>query len=216
MPQRSDELTKIQEESVIEIGGVTRPTTDVLKKNFVSVDSDSNINEQSYRFGKTPMLAPDINPSVRNTFESLVAEESSDSVNPLLTPPPFNRSEYEADPSAYLSQSVPGRVWQTGQPADGVDPIARIGDRLHEMKQGESLRLQVQSSPNLPVTFTSFDLGAFQNQLTSVTVQADEDGVAEAVFTATSGTIANVNILAASPAASGTARFVVHVSESIQ
>ncbi|HUY35193.1 MAG TPA: hypothetical protein VMV69_20780 [Pirellulales bacterium] len=54
--------------------------------------------------------------------------------------------------------------------------------------------------------------GAFENQLTSITVQADAQGMAEAKFLATAGTIANIHILAASPLASGQARFIVNVA----
>ena len=64
----------------------------------------------------------------------------------------------------------------------------------------------------MPVTFTSFDLGVFdKSQLTTVTVQADGRGVAEAVFTAPPGTVDDVRIMAASPVTTGQVRFVVNV-----
>jgi len=78
--------------------------------------------------------------------------------------------------------------------------------------QGEAVRLAVQAVPESPVTFTSFDLGQFSNQLTTITVLADENGVASTEFLATPGTINDVNILAASPMASGQVKFVVNVS----
>lgn len=83
--------------------------------------------------------------------------------------------------------------------------------RFHEIPQGASIRLEVQGRPEAPVTFTSFDLGAFQNQLTSITVAADEQGIAQAEFTGTPGTVEDVNILVGSPMASGQVQFRVRV-----
>ncbi len=71
--------------------------------------------------------------------------------------------------------------------------------------------LKVKAVKDAPVTFTSFDLGSFHNQLTSVTVKADANGNAQAIFTGTPGTINNVNILAGSPMTSGQLKFTVNV-----
>ena len=72
----------------------------------------------------------------------------------------------------------------------------------------------MQISPHAPVTFTSFDGGAFQNLLTSITVQADERGLASAQMTGTTGVLGDVHILAGSPVDSGQARFVVNVKSA--
>jgi len=66
-----------------------------------------------------------------------------------------------------------------------------------------------------PVTFTSFDCGAFSNLLTSITVTADTDGVATATFLATPGTLNETNILAASPLCSGQVNFSVTILPAI-
>ena len=66
----------------------------------------------------------------------------------------------------------------------------------------------------MPVTFTSFDLGAFQNKLTSITVQADIDGFAEVTFIATEGTIADCKILASCPETSGRIKFIVNIQKT--
>ena len=78
-------------------------------------------------------------------------------------------------------------------------------------EQGQSIPLRVRATPGAPVTFTSFDLGQFENQLTSITVQADKQGIATARFVGSSGTINDVNILVASPVNSGQAKFAVNV-----
>ena len=79
------------------------------------------------------------------------------------------------------------------------------------MQQGETIPLQVRALPNAPVSFSSFDLGRFQNHLTSITVEANDAGVATVQFTAPPGTINHVNILVASPMTAGQAKFVVEV-----
>ncbi|MFO0755759.1 MAG: hypothetical protein U0359_04680 [Byssovorax sp.] len=63
-----------------------------------------------------------------------------------------------------------------------------------------------------PVTFTSFDMGAFDNGLASMTVQADAAGAASVAFTATRGTIDSVHVLAGSPMAVGQVQFLVQVT----
>jgi hypothetical protein len=65
----------------------------------------------------------------------------------------------------------------------------------------------------MPCTFSSFDLGHFQNQLTSVSVAANDQGVAEVDFFGAPGTINEVKILASSPVTSGQIRFIVNVKK---
>jgi len=78
------------------------------------------------------------------------------------------------------------------------------------------LRTQIKTETqltveNAPVTMTSNNLGSFANGLTSITVAADSSGLAEAVFTASRGTIDDIQILAASPVTSGQIAFTVNV-----
>ncbi|WP_145175350.1 hypothetical protein [Rubripirellula lacrimiformis] len=129
----------------------------------------------------------------------------------MIPAPPFDATEYRRRPDQYLAISVPGRVWQSAQPAEGVPVIESLSKSLQQIQQGEAVRLEVKAVANMPVTFTSFDLGAFENGLASVTVAADEDGIATATLTATPGSIANIKVLAASPEASGRTRFIVNV-----
>ena len=41
------------------------------------------------------------------------------------------------------------------------------------------MTLRVRAAPKYPISFTSFDLGKFQNELTAITVEANDQGVAE-------------------------------------
>ena len=83
--------------------------------------------------------------------------------------------------------------------------------KKHVIKQGESVRLQVNTLPNMPVTFASFDLGTFDNGLTTKTVAADASGLASAAFTGTSGVAGEINLIAASPVATERVNFQVFV-----
>ena len=132
-------------------------------------------------------------------------------LNPVMAPDEFDLAAYKRDPAAYLEIHEPARVWQTAQPGDGVPVLKPVTAQRHRLKHGESVRLQVKTAPEMPVTFTSFDLGLFANGLTSISVSADAKGVAEAEFYGSSGTMGEVNVLAGSPAAAEHVRFVVFV-----
>ena len=62
------------------------------------------------------------------------------------------------------------------------------------------------------MNFTSLDRGAFENDLTSITVQADAAGAASVRFMATVGTVDAVHILSASPLSAGQVAFLVRVT----
>ena len=71
--------------------------------------------------------------------------------------------------------------------------------------------LKVNAEAGLPVTFYTPDGGEFDNRLKTVTVAANDEGVAETIYSAVTGTAGIVDILAASPAHSGQVRFAVKV-----
>jgi hypothetical protein len=130
-----------------------------------------------------------------------------------MIPAPFDRAAYEKDPTEYLSVSEPGRVWQAAQPGTDVPRITAFGPTRHAILSGESVALMVRAEPNMPVSFTSFDLGTFaENGLPNITVAADERGYARAIWEATPGVIADARILCASPTASGQLSFIVTVA----
>jgi len=66
-------------------------------------------------------------------------------------------------------------------------PIKRDSDFAYELIQGESVSLRARVQPEMPVTFYA-TLGVFDNSLKIITVQANENGIAEANFTANEGT----------------------------
>ena len=86
-----------------------------------------------------------------------------------------------------------GRAWQSKPPGPDVKSIG-TNKEFHQIKEKEAVRLEVLAEPNFPVSFTSTDLGAFENDLATITVVANESGWAQASFTATAGTAGPVNV----------------------
>jgi len=158
-------------------------------------------------------VAADANPNVVSVVEAARNGKHPERLSYMTLPKPFDKAAYEADPDAYLNVVEPGRVRQALEPGEGVPFIRENGLREFNVKSGGSVDLSVIAIKNAPVTFKSFDGGAFSNGLNSISVKADEKGVAVVKFTATKGTIAEVNIIAASPMTSDQINFVVRVEK---
>lgn len=132
-------------------------------------------------------------------------------------PTPFSRERYVTDPDSYLHVIEPCRIWQQADPGPDVDVLSTpegAQGALIMVHPGVTSPLIVLTWPGYPATFTSMDRGVFHNGLTSITVQADADGLATAQFTATAGTTDTVHILAASPVTSGNVNFTITIPDS--
>lgn len=156
-------------------------------------------------------IARNANPMAASVAEALQRKDRSERLSAMIIPSRFDSQAFARDSKSYLNTVEPGRIWQAAQPAEGVAQAIPVSPEYVEVLQGEPVALTVKAAPNAPVTFTSFDLGAFSNGLTSITVAADEKGIAIAPFTGTRGTYNECNILAASPLTSGQVKFVVNV-----
>ncbi|MBX2850874.1 MAG: hypothetical protein KTR15_03910 [Phycisphaeraceae bacterium] len=194
-------------------------------KDLASNSKDSSPEEQSddwLNVGETPGVALDANEQTLAVLEAVetgryperltsgVASETARSFDPGKFDP--QSESYDEDyREAYLRSPEPGRVWFPAQPGPGVQRIQPLSPGFVKVTQGEQTTLRVSGMPGQPVTFTSFDLGMFENQLTTTTVVANDQGVAEAVFHGPSGTFDDVSIMAASPVMSGQVRLTVHV-----
>jgi hypothetical protein len=161
--------------------------------------------------GTAEKFSPDLNPQVKFVADALRSQERAEQLSVAILPKPFDLAAYQADPNAYLNEIAPARVFQAAQPGPKVPQLQPVGGTHHQVKQGDSATLQVRALPGAPVTFTSFDMGEFENRLTSITVKASEEGVAQAKLKGTPGTYNWVNILAASPLSSGQVKFAVFV-----
>ena len=175
-----------------------------------TVDDEDKPLDSVLDYGRTRPISEDLNSQVASVAEALATDAYPERLSALIQPQEFDRFAYLQNPQDYLDTVEPGRVFQSAQPEESPR-IQRLSPSYVQLKQGERTPLKVRVEPNMPVTFTSFDLGAFENQLTSITVQANQSGVAETSFIAASGTIADVNILAASPTTSGRVKFIVNI-----
>jgi hypothetical protein len=211
----SDELAlndarAVSRDQIVEIGGVRRPITDV-RAAPPRVPRRSRQGDDVLLSADRPPIPLEANSHVASVAEGLQQGNHPERLSSFIAPPPFDRAAYEADPESYLKVVEPGRVWQAAQPGPGVPPLTAETPEIQRIEQGESVLLKVKTSPGAPVTFTSFDLGAFENLLPTITVRADGVGYADARLTAIPGTIGRVRVLAGSPLASGRIQFLIEV-----
>lgn len=96
-------------------------------------------------------------------------------------------------------------------PGPNVPILRPIGPTSWLIRQDETIRLQARVPPKAPCSFSSFDAGLFTNHLTSMTVSANDQGIAFADFTPGPGVMAGIVIQAASPLASGQIQFRIEV-----
>jgi hypothetical protein len=123
----------------------------------------------------------------------------------------FDPATYAKDRAAYCAKVVPGRIWQLAQPGLEVPALRPATSRGQSVAPGGSVDLAVQAVPQAPVTFLSQGLGSFENGQVSITVQADATGRATASFTATPGTVAYADVMAACPLTSGQVMFTIEI-----
>jgi hypothetical protein len=194
--------------------GATAPAATAAGGTAAAAKADDKVDKGKlpFDYGKNEPVPADLNPQVQSVAEALKTRTHPERLTAMLPPKPFNRAAYEADRRAYLEVVEPGRVFQAAAPGEGVRAIRATSDRHPLIKQGDKTALSVVVEPNMPVTYTSFDLGRFQeNQLTSITVAADAQGVAKVHFVGSPGTIGEVSVLASCPVTSGQVRFLVQI-----
>jgi hypothetical protein len=165
--------------------------------------------------GSTPSIPGDANANLRSVVAAARSGANPERLTPLIAPAPYDHQRFLADPQAYLDVVEPGRVFQSAEPGEAVPQLELVGNAIATIPQGGRTDLVVRTVPGAPTTFTSFECGAFANQLTSITVRADAGGLATATFSAPPGTLNDVSILAGSPLASGQVNFCVTVTPAV-
>lgn len=127
----------------------------------------------------------------------------------------FSRAQYVADPDRYLGKVVGGRIYEVSNPAADVDALAPAGARGFSVPTNGEATLAARTEPGMPVTFTSFGLGEFPaSGLQSISVAADEHGVARAQFRVTPGTVGSCLVTAGSPVRANTLNFLITIPEA--
>ena len=167
-----------------------------------------------FDYGKTPPVKGDANENVKSVVEAVRNKKNPERLSVLMNPKQFDPEAYRLSPHSYLSIVEPARVHMPKQPAKDVMRISPVGETRAQIKQNESVVLRVKALPKFPVTWTSWDGGKFSNELTSITVEADESGLAETRFFGAPGTIEDVHIVCASPVCSGQVRYTVNITKA--
>jgi hypothetical protein len=193
------------------VGGVQRKLSEIDDQKQLSIGSATKVSPFK-DVGRAPLVPRNANPMVASVSEALSPGRFPERLSPMVSPKRFDADAYRKNPELYLNTVEPGRVFQCAQPGPNVPALNRDSKPGIRTVQGETVSLKVRAPAGAPVTFTSFDSGAFQNRLPSITVAAGDDGVAIARFTGTPGTYWLVNILAGSPLASGRVSFVVDIT----
>jgi hypothetical protein len=211
-PATDEGVTKSQEDgSKVVVGGVPRSPNEVETLSHKRSTREKKLKPHGF----APGLKPDENPYVESVATALVSRTNPERYSSFVVPKSFDADAFASRGREYSEEYAkvvePGRVFASAQPGPDAKPIRNESPRYHRLIQGESVTLKVRSAPNSPVTFTSFDLGSFSNKLSSITVVASSEGIAETTFTAGGGTIDEVQIMAASPVNSGRVNFLVTV-----
>lgn len=192
-----------------------RPRSDVEKPlSAIALDRQTDRLKKGaaemQKMGKQPAIASDANPTAANLYATLKGG-GSNTFGLHAEAPPFDLAAFKSDSHKYLEQFAPNRVFQAAQPGPGVPPLAPASSSTQSMVAGESVRLPVKTRPGYPVTYVALDLGTFQNRLNAITVLANEQGGAEAIYTATPGTVNRSHVLVGSPGASGQVSFELRI-----
>ncbi len=188
---------------------------DAEKPKSADAKNSKDVKAEPQNFGRAEPVPGNLNPQTKSVQEALKTHAYPERLTAMIQPTSkFDKAKFDASPTDFLNLVEPGRVFLTAEPGSNVPQLKPSTPTYVQIKQGESTKLTVVSAPNYPVTFTSFDMGKFlENELNSVTVKADKDGVASATFSGSSGTLNDVRVLAGSPMASGQVRFVVDVQD---
>lgn len=203
----------VEEEDLIEVGGVKRPKRDM---NSAVIDLDAKRSDYLASLpevGRAPVVPKDFSPQVAE-FVSEISENAGahPAKSPFFAPKPFDLASYESDPKAYLALVRPGRAFASVKPGAEVEPLVSASPTFREIVQGESVTLKVKASPGMPVTFHTQQLGEFDNRLKTISIAAADDGIAKVTYKAVAGVRGLVRVMAASPVHSGNLKFVVKVS----
>ncbi len=183
---------------------------DAISQPLRTKDAES-AEDDPFGIGMIQPIPMNANAHTASLEEAFRAGKYPERWTVMVKPKPFDKAIFLENPQTYLNTIEPGRVYQTAQPAPGVPELKAVGPNYQRVYQGDFVTLTVKGAPKAPVTFTSFDTGAFENRLPSITVQSGDRGIASVKFYGTPGTVEDVNILAGSPEAWGQVKFLVVV-----
>lgn len=155
----------------------------------------------------------DSNPNVVSVVEAQRSGDHPERLTLAIDPAPFDAAAFAQNPQVYLNITEPARVYQTAPAGPDAVPLVATVDHTIRISANGSTPLTVIGKPNAPISFAVLDGGSMPNGLSSITVLADAEGKATTTYTATPGTVDEVQILVGSPMTVGTLTLVVHVQD---
>ena len=174
----------------------------------VAATKDDSNKKSAYELAK----ADPNNPRVQSVMEAAKSGKYPERLDVAIAPKPFDKAAFEKDPQTYLQTIEPGRVYQTMPPKKDAPRLQMIGKNPTTVDSGHDVVLKVQALPGAPVSFFAQRGGIFrESTLNSITVQADEKGVAQVTFFANPGTVAIAPVVVGSPYLAGNAEIMVSV-----
>ena len=216
------EALGVGDDELVAAGGIRRPKSDVEFYGVVKPKSGDR-NPLPYA-GLPEPLPKSTNEQVSKLVDELktnpTASRKARSV--YAKAEPFLVDEYLKDPDSYLSLIRPSRVYQTATsiPQEPTPPgkekveltnLTAKSPLFQWILRGEKVNLSAKGEPGMPITFHLNQYGFFDNQLKTISVKFNEEGIATVVYTAGPGSQGLVNILAASPVHLGQLKYSVLV-----
>lgn len=172
------------------------------------------VAETATAVAETPQ-APTETPVAPSSEEPPQVMVSQAGVVPATEAPPFDAERFAADPDSYLAEVDGRRVLQTAQPGVTVPQLAPHSPRRMTVSPDGTATLRVRTAPLAPATFSSFDGGTFTNGRSTISVRADDDGIATTRWRPSAGTVNIARVTVASPSASGRVMFSLTVAPAL-
>lgn len=203
-----------QKDNKAVVGAVSKNSEKTQGGSKLAETENPKKSDDPFDYGKTPPVKGGANENVKSVVEAVRSKKNPERLSVLINPKPFDPEAYLQNPQFYLNTIEPARAHTPKQPGKGVVRISPLGETRAQIKQNGSVLLRVKAHPKFPVAWTSHDGGKFSNELNSITVEADENGIAEARFFGAPGTIEDVHIVCASPMCSGQVRYTINVTKA--
>jgi len=159
----------------------------------------------------------DSDPRIKSIREAHETKKYPERLSVLVEPSPFELESWNNDKDyrfKYIHTIEPGRIhFHIAKASKDTPVIKALSPSSKTIEVNGRTELQVKASPNSPVTFHAFDGGIFiESRLSTITVEANSQGIATVNWYATPGTLNLSTIIASSPLSSGQQRFLINVS----
>jgi len=163
--------------------------------------------------GRAPPVRGDANPQVARVVEAATSGAHGERLHMFGKPTALSAEATAEEVRAWVATPEPGRALHPAPPGPDVPRLALEGPGDFELAQGATVTLRARAVAGAPVSFTAVAGGRFPNQLGTITVLADEAGIAATRFRATPGVVDEAPVIAASPRCSGRITFTCFIPD---